>query len=369
MSDRATQGEATRSAFLKESAWMKFSSPLFSTLLRAAADDAALIELGTAARPGQPVGLLFPTVAHFILLKSPDAQLAQYFASLSAVPLPPQQAFAAFREFCLDNRREFAELLSWRTVNTNLVERSSCIMPALADVRALTGQPLALVEICCSSGLNLLFDQYHYDYGPAGTLGNEGASIRLSCKLIGPARPPLDSIPEVIDRVGVDLVTIDASDPLECLWMEAALCPEWREERERLRAALKVRAADRGRMLKGDALSILPGLFDQLPGPVCVLHTYSMGQWSTDAWERLDDVMRRASRNRDIHRITIDFAEHERPEWVRTRLAHLAAAGIPLLQKSFPSRMEHTWYSKESAQTRTLAQSDGFGTWLDWQVA
>ena len=368
MQNPSGRQEATRIAFLKESAWLRFSSPLFSQLLRAAAADAAMLELGSAGKPGQPVGLLFPTVAHFILLKSPDAHLAQYFPSVSAQPRPPEQAFPTFREFCLDNRREFAELLSWRTVNTNLVERSSCILPALAHVQVLTRQPLRLVEICCSSGLNLLFDQYHYDYGPAGTLGNDGATIRLSCKLIGPARPPLDSIPEVVDRVGVDLVTIDASDPLERLWMEAALCPEWIEERERLRAALAVRAAHHGRMLKGDALAILPGLFDELPGPVCVLHTYSMGQWSTEAWERLDHAMRRASRNRDIHRITIDFAEQERPEWVRTRLAHLAAAGIPLLQKSFPSRMEHTWYARENAQTRTLAQSDGFGAWLDWQA-
>jgi len=171
-----------------------------------------------------------------------------------------------------------------------------------------------------------------------------------------------------VQRIGVDLVTIDTGDPLERLWMEAALCPEWIAEREHLRAALAVRAAQPGRMIRGDASRVLPALLAEIPGPVCVLQSYSIGQWPADARNRLDQALREASRFRDVHRLAIDMAESEAPEWIRSRLAALASAGIPLLQKSFPSRIDHTWYFRGNAQTRTLAQADGFGSWIYWQA-
>jgi len=49
-------------------------------------------------------------------------------------------------------------------------------------------------------------------------------------------------MPIVAQRVGVDLVAVDVSDPQERLWMESVLCPEWTTERKRLRAALSIRA-------------------------------------------------------------------------------------------------------------------------------
>lgn len=359
--------EETKRSFLEESAWLRFSSPLFSALARASADDSDMLELGSATRNGQSAGMLLPIVVHYLLLKSPESKLSRYFASLTDTPEPVEDAFPAFREFCLDRRSELTELLARHTVNTNLVERSSSILATLAYVSGLTQQPLTLVEICCSAGLNLVLDEYHYDFGATGQLGNTQSPVQLTCTLIGRSRPPIRRIPQIVQRVGVDLVKVDPSDRLDQLWMQATLFPEWKVEREHLDAALSVRAAHPLRMIEGSALEALPALLPELPGTVCVLATHCMGQWSEEAKGQLDDILSAASRERDIHRVGIDRIHQEPPAAVRERLAKLAAAGVPLSQKSLPSRIEHTWYMRSDARTHFLGQADGCGAWIDWQ--
>ena len=219
-----------------------------------------------------------------------------------------------------------------------------------------------------SAGMNLMFDEYHYDYGPSGQVGAQDSPVRLQCKVIGTGRPPLDAIPPITTKVGVDLVKMDASSPLDALWMEAVLFPEWNAERERLRAALSIRRARNVRTVIGDALEVAPPLLEELPGTLCVLLSYCLGQWSDSAKAELDEALRRASLHRDIHRLDVDMLHNEPPEAIRGRLAKLVTSGIPIQQKCFPSRIEHTRYAKGSASARVLAHGDGFGAWLDWRV-
>jgi len=366
----SSEREMLRNSFLKESTYFRVSSPLFSALARRSADDEDILSLCSANRPGQSA-ILLVFVAHFLLLKSPASapQLRQYFRSVTPTPLPAEEAFPAFREFCLDRRSEVRDLISWRTVNTNLVEKASCLLPALQHVNRMSDEPMTLLEICCSAGLNLLFDQYHYDYGAAGALGVDGSPVQLNCKLVGSGRAPVETVPHVAHRVGVDLVTIDPSDPGERLWMEAVLCPEWATERARLEAALSVRNAYPLQTLQGDALELLPSLLEELPGSLCILQSYCMGHWSEVAKSDLEAVLLRASRHRDIHRVGIEMPEQEPPQTARARLQKLASAGIPILQKSFASRIEHTAYINGKSSNRLLAQGDGFGVWLDWQAS
>jgi hypothetical protein len=364
---RTVRYEDTQRSLLEESNWLRFSSPLFSALVKASAADSDLVELAAATRPGQPAGILLPIVAHYLLLKSPDPSLSRYFASLTEVPEPADEAFPAFRAFCLERREEMADLMARHTVNTTFVERSSCILAALTHVSRLTQEPLNLVEICCSAGLNLLFDQYHYDFGPAGQTGDPRSPVRLSCTVIGKTPPPINGIPQVVSRIGVDLVKVSLEDPLERLWMQATLFPEWKAEREHLDAALSVRETYPLRILEGDALEVLPTLLPEIPGTLCLLYTHCMGQWSQKAKDDLDHILREASRERDIHRVGIDRIYQEPADSVRGRLTKLLCARISLTQKSFPSAIEHTWYSKSDARMTVLGQADGCGAWIDWQ--
>jgi hypothetical protein len=368
MTVTSLQRDQIRQNFLTEAACYQVSSPLFATLLRAAATDEDIIELASGARPGQSQSVLLFCVVQYLLLKSPDPELAPYFASLTDHPQPAAAAFPAFRRFCLEHRAELVELLSWRTVNTNLAEKAICLVPALRHVELLSGGPLTLLELCCSTGLNMLFDEYHYDYGPAGSIGVMNSPVELRCKLVGSGRPAIDALPQVALRVGVDLVTVDLSDPLEHLWMQAVLFPEWQAERRRLKAALAIRTQRDLRILQGDALEVVELLLQELPGHLCILMSFCRGHWSATALAKLDERMRLASHHRDIHRVDVDPPASEPPHMARSRLLRLAEAGIPILKKRSPFRIDHTWYVGGIAHTQLLGEGDIFGEWLDWHA-
>jgi hypothetical protein len=364
-----TQRDEVRQRFLRESTAYRVSSPLFSSLARASSEDDDMIELVAATRPGQSKGLLIFYVVQFLLMKSPETPLAQYFPSLTEHPKPAVEAFDTFREFCLEHRDEITELLSWRTVNTNLVEKAICLVPAFRYIQQLAGgAPLTLLELCCSAGINMLFDQYHYDYGVAGSVGPSDSPVQLECKIIGSGRPPVDVMPHIAQRVGVDLVKVNTSDPLEQLWMQAVLCPEWNAERRRLKAALSIRTQHELRIIQGDALGVVGPLLDELSGQLCILMSYCIGHWSNESVIALDELLRRASLHRDIHRLDVELKDVESPQTARTRLIRLSEAGLPVLRKRSPSRMDHTWYSGGQAQSRQLGEGDAFGEWLDWHV-
>lgn len=369
MVDIAMQRDTTRGSFVFESTDLRFSSPLFAELSRSCATDEDICELGSVVRPGQPIAIFILEVAQYLLFRAPESKLAAYFPSMTDTPKPADEAFPAFREFCLDRREEMVRLLSTRTVNANLVERASTVLPVSQYVANLIQEPFTLVEICCSAGLNLLFDEYHHDYGPAGQVGKADASVRLTCKVIGKSRPPIDGIPHVARRVGIDLVTVDCSDPDERLWMEAMLFPEWQVERSRLRKALALQATRKTRTVRGDAVTALPPVLEELPGPLMVFHSFCMGQWFAAAQGKLDEALSQASHHRDIHRIGVEVPDVESPNAVRARLAALSAARISIKQKSLAGRIEHTPYSKgHRGETRVLGYADGLGSWIDWQA-
>jgi len=139
-----TRREITIQSFLKESTYFRISSPLFSALAKSCAQDEDIVDLCSSIRRGQSAGALLPFVVQYLLRNSPESPLAEYFPSLTDSPLPPAQAFEAFREFCLDRRSQIMELLSWRTVNTNLAEKACSLLPAIKHVAGLSNEPLTL---------------------------------------------------------------------------------------------------------------------------------------------------------------------------------------------------------------------------------
>ena len=141
-------------------------------MARASATDREILELASEARQGQSKSVLLFAVVHYLLLKSPREWLARYFGSLTDEPGPPADAFPAFKEYCMEHRAEITEpLVMAHGKLLNLAEKTVCLVPALRYIEALSSEPLTLLELCCSAGLNMLFDEYHYDYGKAGSVG------------------------------------------------------------------------------------------------------------------------------------------------------------------------------------------------------
>ena len=72
------------------------------------------------------------------------------------------------------------EVLNARTVQTNEVGRSALLGPALTW--AVGDEPVQLVDVGCSAGLNMLCDRYRFDYGAHGVTGPADSPVRIDCQ-------------------------------------------------------------------------------------------------------------------------------------------------------------------------------------------
>ncbi|MGE0387743.1 MAG: DUF2332 domain-containing protein [Gammaproteobacteria bacterium] len=339
-------------------------SPLFATLLAAALEDPDLLDLASHASIGQPVGPMFMSVVHALVLRHPDAPLAGFFASVVAQPGPYAEAIPAFRAFCLRHAETIAALLAQRTLQQTAADRASYVALPLGLLAGECPEPLSFIELGCSAGLLLLFDRYHYDFGPAGQWGDPASRVRLRCELRGAVQPPLPAYPpRIARRVGVDLKTCDPGDRTQRDWICAALYPEWVEERARLTAALDLVAQARPRVVESDAAQVLPELMANMPGPVCVLSSQCLYQWPKDALDGLQAMLAQCSRERPVYRISIEL-----PGVIKGTFREDYRAGrIRRVGGSVVCEITRQDYCRGIAMPqRLLGTAEGYGRWIEW---
>ncbi|WP_250008447.1 DUF2332 domain-containing protein [Actinoplanes sp. M2I2] len=161
-----------------------------------------------------------------------------------------------FRSFVTAEWTRVAAELRVRATQTNETGRSALLLPVLAALP----QPLALIEVGASAGLNLHPDRYTYRYGDA-TVGSTGPV--LECAAAG-LTPPT-GLPRVVWRAGIDLNPLDITSAADRSWLEALVWPEHEHRRERLRAAAAIAAADPPRLVRGDLVDELPALVAAAP--------------------------------------------------------------------------------------------------------
>lgn len=256
------------------------ASPLYAHLAQQIAGDHAVLDLVRHAdRATQVSNLLFGAV-HFLLLQQPDAPLAAFYTSLAPDPQPSAAAYPAFRAFCLAHADAVRTLVTTRRVQTNEVGRCANLLPAFALVAQRAGnQPLALVEIGASAGLNLRWDRYGYDYGTTGRAGDEQASVQLHCLVEGALQPPIPrGLPAVAARIGIDLHPVSLDDAEAVRWLRALIWPEQQARAALFEQALAEARREPPTVLAGDAAELLPAAVAALPADalVCVYHSYTL---------------------------------------------------------------------------------------------
>lgn len=304
--DRTLLFEEVVAAFRTNAAMYRdMGSQLYGCLFAQAAGEPELVELASHGQQGaRPVHLL--SAVHDLLLRDPSDPLAKFFPTLTGTPEPPQQALPELIRFCRERREDILPILKTRTVQSTYVERCWSLMPALAHVAALAGEPLNLVEIGTSAGVLLTCDAYAYDVPGRGRIGQDNAPLVLTGHYDGD--PPV-GMPEIGRRIGIDLQPLDAGAEADRRWLLALCLPELREQQARLAVALDVVARSGIELVKGDALERLPEALAQCKGPVCVFHSVCLLYWPEEARAALDDLLRRESRARDIHRLGFELSE------------------------------------------------------------
>lgn len=322
-------------------------SPLYQRLSLGIAGDPEILALAAEARQGQPVPNLFLAAVHCLLLQGLSHPLAVFYPSVSPASPPQGDPYPAFRAFCREYAVAIRQLITTRLVQTNEIRRCACLLPAFGLVAARTaGQPLALVEIGASAGLNLLWDRYGYDYGDGGHTGDAQSPVQIACTLRGTLSPPLPAVlPTVATRVGLDLHPLDVRDADANLWLRALVWPDETERAELLRCALQVAQQSPPWLMAGDALELLPEVLAAIPDgqTLCVFHTHTINQFSPEDRARLSALLAAHAAARDLYRVSIEWLGEEHP------------------------RLELTVFEGGTPAVKLLAHCGSHGEWLAWR--
>lgn len=283
------------------------SAPFFAALHRVIADDDELFALSLEAQEGQFCGRMLLSAVHALLLRDPSSPLAAYFPSITRPPKPADEAAPLLKAFCRSHQDQLTAMLRSRTLQTTDPDRAIQVLFALDEVQAAIAEPFSLVEVGCSAGLLLLFDQYRYDFGDGVTFGADDAEVVVAkFKFVG-ERPPLpEAMPQVTRRVGLDLNPIDVADDVERRWILGCTVSDFVNQFDSIRTALDYRARIPLQTVAGDAMETLPKVLDTIAGPVCVLHSRCLYQWSSEAQEAFSTLLKSLSMSRTIHRIGIE---------------------------------------------------------------
>ena len=285
-------------------------SPLYARLVEVVATDPDLLRVINRIEHRPPPNLLFAAV-QYLLMNGAGADLAAYYPSLAAVPLPAAGAGPWFREFVLANEEEIVALGNTRFTQTNESRRCVALLPL---VMMAPFDRFHLVDIGTSAGLNLGLDHYRYrfdnlEWGPDSPLVLTAESRGVD--------PPLHDI-EVLSRTGLDLNPLDPGDEEARRWLDALIWPEHEERRVRLRRALAIISETEIEMVRGDALVTLPRVLDSLPGdePALVMNSFAVAQLSPEGRQEIEAISNRARGRRPVFRVSMELLDAS-DDWAR----------------------------------------------------
>ncbi len=232
---------------------------------------------------------------------------------------------------------------------TNEVARAGVLAGGFFAVAAATGQPLALLEIGASGGLNLLWDHYRYELGGAAW-GDPAAPLCLSPAWQGPP-PPCGPV-AVTSRAGCDRSPVDLRDPAGRLRLRSYIWPDQGDRLARLDAAVAVAAAADLVIDRADAVDWLAAKLARRPDNAATVLFHSV------FWQYLPEQDK--ERLRDMMVLAGNEATANAPlAWLRMEADEDARAAELRLSLWPPS----LW---PDGQDRLLARADFHGRWVEW---
>jgi len=324
-------------------------APLYTQFAEGVAKDEELKALAYTVRAGQPPALVLFAAVHFLLLRGVRHPLRHFYPNLdNATRVGLDGAFLAFKDFVSANRADLEPLIASRVTNTNEVARSAFLHAGFRVVAKEAGEPLHLVEIGPSAGLNLVWDRYgvrHLRGSESFAAGDSNAALVLETELRGDHVPPLGPAPRLASRVGLERDPVDLSSRDERDWLKALVWPDHVARFARLEKALEIYGAARPEIRKGDALSLLPDALRAIPEheTACVYHSFVVYQFSEEMRAALDNLLIAVSLRRPIWRLSLEGT---------------LSGETPLLLY---------YYRDGSREKRTLAFCHPHGAWIDWQ--
>ncbi len=327
-------------------------APLYVQIVRGIAGDDELKTIASRVTPGQPMANIILASVHYLLLRGDQHPLRKFYPNLNGGHSLSEDAFPLFKDFVETHLAELVPLIAKGVTNTNEVARCSTLHAGFRAVAKEAGEPLNLIEIGPSAGLNMIWDSYRVRYAhdaEAFFVGPDNAPLTLNCEIRGEKMPPLGRAPKIASRVGLELNPVDLSDPHWRDWLKALVWPDQVGRFARLQKAIDIRLQHKLDVRAGNALTLLPDALAQIPEDqaVCVYHTYVTYQFSDAMREALDNILIVAALRRPIWRISAEGS--------------LASPG------DAPLTLRH--YHDGTRAKRQLALCHPHGAWIEWQDA
>lgn len=321
------------------------SSPLYECLSLNIAHDEELLRLSAHAGDGQPAPNLLLGAVHYLLLRGKEHPLKEYYPSLVQHPRAVDASFPVFKSFCKFYKDELTAILESRLVQTNEVRRCAYLYPCFCYMYAKVKQPLSLIEIGTSAGLQLLWDKYCYSYNLSKQgYGNTDSNVRIQSEIInGPLPFLFPKSPPVAARIGLDLHVNDLSNHDDALWLNALIWPEHKGRRQLFEKAARCVIKDPPKLIEGDGIGMLDRVVDQVPehSAICVFHTHVANQIPDPAKHELLETIKRIGKKRPIFHLYNNMWDRE---------LHL------------------DWIINEVEQSHIAGQTDGHGRWFSWEL-
>jgi len=198
-------------------------------------------------------------------------------------PNPAPEAAKLARELnaTLAGHRQALRRFLQSPPQTNEVGRSAVLLGGFLTIAEATGQPLRLLEIGASGGLNMLWDKYQYQLGGMAW-GKPDCRLRLAPRWRGNA-PPAAPI-QVVSRAGCDIAPIDVADPEVALRLRAYVWPDQLDRLARMDAAIEIACIHCVQVARADAADWLrQELTTPLPGATTVVYHSLMWQYMRPA--------------------------------------------------------------------------------------
>jgi hypothetical protein len=283
-------------------------SPLYERLSTIIADDDRLLALLDDAPAHQRQPTLLFAALHDRVLAHPGDELARWYPTVSGGAIRADDPAAALRAFCATHAAELRTLIASRSTQTNEVLRCAALLLAVGRLDGT--EPLALVDLGTSAGLNLLLDRYHYDYPGLGTVGDPASPVQLRTELRGPLRPALPKLPRIASRQGIDLKPIDAGDEAATRWLRACLFADQLDRQARLRGALEIARRDPPRIRQGNLLALLPQVAGETARDrhLCIFSTWATHYLTAEERRQFAELLQEIARSRDVTLIAAEPA-------------------------------------------------------------
>lgn len=252
-------GAARADLFRQAQAACALGSPFVRDVLAASARQlhrAPLLALGLATWPGDraaaALALRVNGALHALARRGEIPALSALYATRTGdADRAVADAFGA-----ADAR--LAQAITHPT-QTNEVARSAALYAGLMTAAGQFGQPVELLELGASAGLNLNLARYAYCLGGTA-VGDPASAVRIAPRWHGaaPRRHPL----HIVSARGVDLAPLDVADPDCC---ERLLSYVWADRDDRmaqLLQAIRIARACPPQVDRGDAADWLEAQLD-----------------------------------------------------------------------------------------------------------